>query len=541
MSHNKNAQALESIQELSANLFYKKIREEFDIASASEKKLADDEIFTGNKNFVSEDELVSDENLTDNNNFTSDENLASDEISTNNINLTSEKNLAGDKILVSTEKFTSKENLADDKILSSDVNITGYTNFVSEENLAQNTSPAKEILPVKILADEENLASEENLAKNTLPAKNFLLAENMPQTASSSDKIWSAPDFIFASEENIANEENLPSNGIKERSSRLKLTTTTKEPETSEENITGNNKFASEGKIAGEGKLSVSKGNSRRNVPVENYDVPLIQLASSMGMASFGMLVILLRVLPRSGGVLRINAFARSLGMSANNVRLQLETLKNKELIVTNMGGEEGRWVSFTEKCLMATGNIFFTGEVNLTSGKNIADNKNSISEKNLAGKKIFTPNRFSYPLRIKEFYFACLKTGKVPENFLPAVIKAWVDVAEAEGSEYGMALLLEFLPNAKTNPSAYLSRMLENKVRPSEASMNLARQLLEVLGSMGKTIGEEILPKDWLQNAGKLGIRIKTGSVQELTLQQTGIMDRLEKLTGHLQMGNFG
>jgi hypothetical protein len=258
-----------------------------------------------------------------------------------------------------------------------------------------------------------------------------------------------------------------------------------------------------------------------------------------MGMASLGMLVILRSVLPRNGGVVRVNALARSIGMTANNVRLQFEGLKNKGLIVTHVGGEEGRWVSFTEMCLEATDNLFLAGEENLASVIKLTENENLTDKKNWAGEKIFTPNRFTFPLRIKEFYFTCLRTGKVPESFQPAVIKTWINAAEIEGSEYAVAALLEFLPNAKTNPSAYLHTMLENKVQPSGTSMNAAKQLLEALGDINKTIGEEILPKDWMQTAGKLGVRIKTGSVQELASQQEAIITRLEKFTDQLGAGS--
>jgi hypothetical protein len=125
---------------------------------------------------------------------------------------------------------------------------------------------------------------------------------------------------------------------------------------------------------------------------------------------------------------------------------------------------------------------------------------------------------------------------GKIPESFQPAVIKAWIDAAETEGPEYAVAVLLEFLPSAKTNPSAYLHTMLENKVKPSGMNMASAKQLLEDLGSIGKTIGEGILPKDWMQTAGKLGIRIKAGSLQELLSQQTAILTRLEKFAEQLK-----
>ncbi|MDR1376350.1 MAG: hypothetical protein LBJ22_02470, partial [Synergistaceae bacterium] len=121
-------------------------------------------------------------------------------------------------------------------------------------------------------------------------------------------------------------------------------------------------------------------------------------------------------------------------------------------------------------------------------------------------------------------------------ENFQPAVIRKWIDTAEQEGSEYAVAAVLEFLPSAKTNPSAYLHRMLGEKIKPSVANTNSAKEILEAIGKMNKTIGEEILPKDWVRFAGVLGIRVKMGSVQELASQQTALMARFEKFMAQFE-----
>jgi hypothetical protein len=575
MSHNKNIHALESIQELSADLFYKKIREEAEAPLIGKKP--------GEENLPGVINMLGEENSADKEILASEKNLVGKKILTSEEILTYEENLSGEENLTSEENLPGEENLAGKKNMFDEFDVAG------EENLAQNSLPAKEISPGETPASEGNFASEKNLAKKTLPAKKNSPAKNFYDSSFSDDQSIAMPCFVPANEENFASEENFAGLAQKDSSSSFKITSTTtngdiKENLTSsvdfasivnladEENLTSEftdeknlastknliseftneadegkdgeekppsqKKFADEKKLAGKEKLAASGETSSRNLPVENYDSPLIRLAFSMGMASFGMLMVLRSILPRDGGILRVNALARSIGMSANNVRIQLEALKNKNLIVTHMGGEKGRWIDFTETCLQATENLFLAGEKNLADEIKLADKGNLTGEEKSAGKKIFASgasNRFTLPLRLKEFYFTCLKMGKIPESFQPAVIKNWVDAAEAEGSEYAVAVLLEFLPGAKTSPSAYLHTMLENKIKPSGMNMASAKQLLEDLGNISKTIGEGILPKDWAQAAGKLGIKIKPGGIQELASQQTAILTRLEKFTAQL------
>jgi hypothetical protein len=516
MSHNKNTQALESIQELSASLFYQKIREEAEIVVASEENLAAQSNITGENNIASKEILASEKELAQ--------------------NILPAKKTSPANIMANEENFTAENNIASEKIL------------VSEKNLAQNILPGEKISLVNALAGEENLATAKNLAQNILPDKNFSPVENQSPPTSINAEVFAVPDSGSADKKKLAGKNFFVSSDISS-SSNFNLTTTTTKISASEVNLGNNKSIAGDENLSGKKNIASDffltttkenlKENLRRNVPVENYDSSLVQLASSMGMASFGMLIVLRSVLPQNGGVIRVNALARSIGMSANNIRVQLETLKNKGLIVTHMGGEEGRWIDFTETCLKATSNLFLASDIKLADENNLASKEILTGKENFVGGKtsgkIFVKNRFTFPLRVKEFYFTCLKAGKIPESFQPAVIKAWIDMAEIESPEYAVAVLLEFLPNAKTNPSAYLHTMLENKVKPSGASLNSAKQLLEILSGVGKTIGEEILPKDWVQIIGKLGIRTKAGSVQELTLQQTDIVARLEKFTSQL------
>jgi DNA-binding transcriptional regulator WhiA len=76
---------------------------------------------------------------------------------------------------------------------------------------------------------------------------------------------------------------------------------------------------------------------------------------------------------------------------------------------------------------------------------------------------------------------------------------------------------------------------MMEKSVQPSVASMNSAKQALEAISCVKRKIGEDILPKEWVQAVGSLGIRIKTGSLEELSSQQDAVISKLEKFIAQL------
>jgi hypothetical protein len=130
----------------------------------------------------------------------------------------------------------------------------------------------------------------------------------------------------------------------------------------------------------------------------------------------------------------------------------------------------------------------------------------------------------------LEGFYFTCLKINKTPEDFQVSVMREWLNVAEQKSSEYALGIILEFLPSAKTNPSAYLHAVLEKQAAPSLSSIEAAKQLSETIREVVKQIGTHILPKDWTQAAGKLGIRVKPGTPDELSKQQAAILERLEQ-----------
>jgi hypothetical protein len=104
MSHNKNTQAMESIQELSASLFYKKLRDETEMQLPSKKDLGCDKNCATKGNFTTEENLA--HNMTD----------GGKEIISSQNNLANNFSLAKFSSLV--DASTSEENLASEKLLA---------------------------------------------------------------------------------------------------------------------------------------------------------------------------------------------------------------------------------------------------------------------------------------------------------------------------------------------------------------------------------------------------------------------------------------
>ncbi|MDR3231213.1 MAG: hypothetical protein LBT65_07220 [Synergistaceae bacterium] len=516
-SSSANKRVASKILEVSADLFYRKVRDEADTAeqknSASKENFVD-ELNVIDEKFYATNEILSGNNSSPGKKFLANAENISDKLKlAKNVNVANEKHFA-DENCIPTKKY--KESSANPAFPTSNKNIEDIINIASEKFMDTNFSPEIDYLPVNPPANQNNIASQNFIPENTLPEINLSLGQLSPCEESNAMKSIAITDLISTSEKNLASDKNFPSAEIKESSSSSSLNIL---------NITTTSKISDD-----ETEFTVKSKKTRRNVPVENYDSTLIKLAALIGMPSLGILLTLRSILPPDGGNIRVNAFARSIDMSANNVRIQLENLQSKGLIATVTGGEEGKWVSFTDDSLKSAADLFVASVNNIGGKENFGSEINISSDKNFLGI-----NKFTFPLRSKEFYFTCLKVAKTPESFQPAVVRKWIGLAERESPEYAVAALLEFVPNAKTNPSAYLHTMLENGVKPSPANVEAAKQLLEAIGNINRTIGEEILPKDWIQATGKFGIRIKMGNIQELTFQQTAIMAKLEKFTSQL------
>lgn len=498
----KNKKAAGAIKELSADIFYAKVREE-----PGEEKLIGSEEASGTTavsdvNFVADDRNVSGRNISaDTNNESGAKNIPG------------EVELSDTKNSPSNEIESSQENIPENLIFATEENVLGEQEILSNKKIDTKTSPAIGFTPEYDPDSEINSASEKYLAhtissdKKILPPEEVALPRSIKPVI---EPIYEQKQVFIPGKENISGDNNINNKlyGLKESSSSYNsLIKTTTKNDSDEENI-ADDKF-----------IVTSSPRGRRNSPIEDYKGPLFELTDLIGMSSLGMLMLLRHVLPSEGGIIRVNALARSIGMSANNIRVQLELLQSKGLIATHSGGNEGKWVSFTHDLLKSIENPFKTSDLANDTAQNMPG-------------KIFSVGKFTYPLRCKEFFFSCNKIGKTPEDFQPLVIDRWIAVNESSTNVHAVALILEFLPQAKTNASAFLHSIMEKQVMPSQGKMTAAQELLEAAGDVIKKIGEEILPKDWMRAAESLGFRIRQGTIQELISQQTVIEDRIENFT---------
>jgi hypothetical protein len=436
-----------------------------------------------------------------------------------NVTLASENNITNEALLgkeiehrtssIQNKNIANEENIAEYGDISSHPDLLTKENSVGEKNLALNTLLQKNTLPLNSTNRQEFLSNDINSATTTLPAKKIFplsKGENIPQLNPSNAPLL---------EENSQVTHASGNNNLREYSSSNLKSTTTRTGNITNEEIY----LASHRKTSG-----------KKNIPIEDYKGSLFDLVGVMGLSSLGMLIILRHILPPEGGIIRVNALARSIGMSANNIRLQLENLQEKGIIATNSGGTEGKWVSFTHSFLKSNENPFKKTSNDFDDNKNMTSEENTLGNINIAGHKNFDPYKFTRPIKCKEFFFACHKIGKTPEEIQPSVVEEWLRVANELSSEHAVGIIFEFLSQAKSNTSAYLHTLIQRNVSPSPAKMDVAKEFLETIKNVAKKIGEEILPKDWIQAMNILGFKIKLGDLQDLARQQTVISDRLDK-----------
>ena len=98
------------------------------------------------------------------------------------------------------------------------------------------------------------------------------------------------------------------------------------------------------------------------------------------------------------GGMIRVGALARSLGMSSNNIRFHLDALQSKGIIFSASGGPKGRLIQFSNPLLTEQKSLDFFCTTP------IEETKEDDAEKVL----LKGVNRYTFVLRLKEFAFAC-------------------------------------------------------------------------------------------------------------------------------------
>ena len=277
-------------------------------------------------------------------------------------------------------------------------------------------------------------------------------------------------------------------------------------------------------------------------------------------LSGTGLLLLLDRIVPPGGRVVRVGALARSAGIHPNNIRNQLERLAENGLIESVSHGLEGRWirlscrdnsnefvsscenVAISEPCNSAVDKTAAVLQKNNTNG-NTAGNVSVATYEFVASCEKMGSNEFAAtgeiaraesPAEAKThgrnhagdsasmlggrkrasilegIFAAALSAGKPPEELQRRIIERLVAVAEQKSPQTAMATICEFLPAAKSDPGACLARVLDAGAEPSPARLADAEKIAEALRALRMEIGVEILPADWCKAAKVLGIVAK-------------------------------
>ena len=421
-----------------------------------------------------------------------------------------EENLADEKFLAGEKNIASENNLASEEYIASEKYIAGEKFLANEDNLAYEATSTN----VGNLTDEKFLTGEKNIASEKFLASEENLASSFRNLETQTNPHHSQINMLFPTSESgdafIYNSSNQGSSSFKD------LRTTTTEPDSGEKFLAGKGNLASENFIAG-----------RRNVPIKNYEAPVIEMVASLGMASFGFLSLLRNILPGEGGLIRINALARSLGMSTNNIRVLLENLQKAKFITTSTGGQEGRWVDFNRDY-----HFLCTGEKNIADENNIAGEKFLAGEKNIASEPKFSAmlpwERSKLRSDAEDLFYTAL-AAKVETGMLSMqTLRLFEQIAEEKSKDHAMALFLVLLPKVKDNPTGYISSAIKQGAEPTTASLSKVKDIQDALACLASGQSPERI-KQKIQTALD---RDDTEALASLSAQKTKLKKALQLLS---------
>ena len=273
-------------------------------------------------------------------------------------------------------------------------------------------------------------------------------------------------------------------------------------------------------------------------------------------LSGTGLLLLLDRIVPPGGCVVRIGALSRSAGIHPNNIRVQLDRLAESGLIESVRHGLDGRWIriscrddsnefaAIAKPCssvVNKTTTLLQERNTNENVGSNefIGSNVFAASNEFVATGGIAPTGKFASILKNKKrssilegLFAAALSAGKAPEDLQRQIIERLIALAEQKSPQTAMATICEFLPAAKSNPGAYLARVLDAGAEPSPARLADAEKIAEALRSFRMEIGVEILPADWCKASRVLGIVAKP---EESSRAQKATLSRLDAFVAAL------
>ncbi len=360
------------------------------------------------------------------------------------------------------------------------------------------------------------------------------------------------------SNEFVGSNENIGSNefvGSNENAAMNSLVAMNSQLSDSNENV-GSNEFAAMKTLVATNSLVATKTQLYKP-PEQGYSGWFFEAARrGKNLSGTGLLLLLDHIVPPGGCVVRVGALSRSAGIHPNNIRVQLDRLAESGLIESVRHGLDGRWIriscrddsnefaAITKPCssvVNKTTTLLQEKNTNENVGSNefIGSNVFAASNEFVATGGIAPTGKFASILKNKKrssilegLFAAALSAGKAPEDLQRQIIERLVALAEQKSPQIAMATICEFLPAAKSNPGAYLARVLDAGAEPSPARLADAEKISEALRSFRMEIGVEILPADWCKASRVLGIVAKP---EESSRAQKATLSRLDAFVAAL------
>lgn len=266
----------------------------------------------------------------------------------------------------------------------------------------------------------------------------------------------------------------------------------------------------------------VSRRDTKKEASSQSSSEPLWDcdalslLKTTKNLSVIGMALLLRDLVGPFGGAITLRELSRNSGLSLTSINNALKNLRDFGIIAVTNSGRAG---------------ISFRWNVPLqyparTSEKDLPTSHSGYDSSYLPFRAPLLPFMTALggkPLvrRFLACYFALLcYLKKEPLDYTPQVLASFVTAAHEKGAEWAVALFLEHLPKAQTNPSAYIATILSRGVTPVQKSMMISRQVCDASEKILLDVGKKILPDDWHACAALLKMPVNTGSVSIENIQ---------------------
>lgn len=264
---------------------------------------------------------------------------------------------------------------------------------------------------------------------------------------------------------------------------------------------------------------------------------PFFEAAKSLNsLANVGLLSVIVATLKGTSGMLPLGVVANAVGISKRHVLRQLEALESAGYMRTLTSGQTGRMIELTGDAKVI-GDFFVTGVANVTGpcsscfkDINTTTTLSSTGDEYVTRRPKDALSFFTKGLRYRDVFLTLLHLGQDPENMAPKTMSRLVELCTTKSPQEIVAFLLEFVPQAKSNVSAYLERLLDAGALPPVGRQEEAKKLLEDIQALLRKVGVEILPVEWVSLARRF--RVAAG-VDNAVEKQEGLRARIDRYVG--------